>query len=179
MSQPQVSSRYALFVDGSPGPKVKPGWSGWGVALMAGESPIYESCGVTFGRVSTNAVELEALIQGLSYLLKLQLPTMVTVWTDSKYVMGCVAKIASLHEAGFVDAKGNPIENQDRIRFLYEILYEMDMLRKAFIRWTKGHQKKDGVLKVGNDLADTLSKLAAYKGEVFYRENRTINDSTQ
>lgn len=161
-----VNCRYVLYVDGSPGPKKTEGWSGWGAALMAGETPIYEACGVTAERVSTDAIELEALIQGITYLMRLHLPSVVTIYTDSQYVGETVAKLPLLGHRGFTTEKGKPIKNEQRIRLLHDLLYSMEMSQRCIIRWVKGHS---GV--AGNEVADKLSKQAAYHGEVFYREN--------
>ena len=161
-----VGCRYELYVDGSPGPKTGEGWAGWGIALVAGAYPLYEGCGVTAERVTTNAIELEALIQGLAFLLRAQIPSVITVWTDSRYVAEQVSRLPVLYAANFADEKGFEVQNADRLQFLYELLYEFGASRMCIIRHVKGH---DGIF--GNELADKLSKLAAYKGEVFYREN--------
>lgn len=161
-------SSYALYVDGSPGPKKAYGWSGWGVTLMAGEIPVYIACGVTAERVSTDAVELEALIQGITYLMRLRLPCAVVIFTDSQYVGETTAKLPLYGRNGFTTEKGKPIKNGERVRLLYDLLYPMEMSKKCIIRWVKGHA---GVL--GNEIADKLSKQAAYKGEVYYKENPT------
>lgn len=174
LKQP-VDCHYELFVDGSPGPKKGPGWAGWGVVLMATDTPIYEACGVACERLSTNAIELEALIQGLAYLLRLSMPCVVPVWTDSQYVAETVARLPALWRDDFMDAKGRPIQNRERILLIYDLLYNMDLGEGCIIRKTKGHE---GI--AGNEKADELSKLAAYRGEIWYRDNRTIidNDTT-
>lgn len=181
-----VANRYALFVDGSPGPKTGAGWAGWGIALMAGTSPIYEACGVLSERVTTNAIELEALIHGLAYLYSIGLPSVVEVWTDSRYVMQEVAQILTTAQNEFQNANDKPVANSDRLKFIYELLYPMGMHTRCILRWSKGHMKKDDsptgagyeMRKAGNDLADHLSKQAAYKGEIYYKENR-INEITE
>lgn len=160
---------YELFVDGSPGPKKGPGWAGWGVVLMATNVPIYEACGVASERLTTNAIELEAMIQGLAYLLRISMPGSVPVWTDSQYVAETMARLPMLGRDGFETPTGKPIQNQARIMLLYDLLYNMDLADSCIIRKTKGHE---GI--AGNEKADELSKLAAYKGEIWYRDNKVI-----
>lgn len=167
MNTQPTSCRYELFVDGSPGPKKGQGWAGWGVALMAGDSPVYESCGALEDRITTDAIELEALIQGLSYLLRAHLPAVITVWTDSRYVATAVAQLPLLAKRQFTDGKGHEVGNAGRLEFLHDLLYEIGLSEFCVIRWTQGHAGTPG-----NELADKLSKLAAYKGETFHRENR-------
>lgn len=170
-----MGAHYELFVDGSPGPKKESGKSGWGVVLMAGNTPIYESCGFTKERITTNAIELEALIQGLAYLVRQNMPHMVTVWTDSLYTAETVARLPFLHAADYCDEKGNPVKNKDRIRLIYDLLHTLEASSHCIIRKTKGH---DGHL--GNELADVLSKKAAYESECYYKINRTIiNEPTE
>ena len=169
-----VSCRYELYVDGSPGPKKGQGWAGWGIALVANEYPLYEGCGVAAERITTNAIELEALIQGIALVLRMQLPSVVTIWTDSRYVAEQVAALPRLKMMNFADQDGYEVMNADRLLFLYDLLFEFGASRMCVIRHVKGHA---GVF--GNELADRLSKLAAYKGEVFYKENRSEKEPAE
>lgn len=168
MNTQPVGGSYELFVDGSPGPKKGPGWAGWGAALMAGHTPIYEACGVATARLTTNAIELEAMIQGLAYLLRMNWPMVVPLWTDSQYVANSVADLPRIAQREFRDARGLPLINHDRLRIIYDLLYNMEAINYCVIRRLKGH-----VGITGNERADELSKLAAYKGETWYRDNRT------
>jgi len=169
MVKQPVTVPYELFVDGSPGPKKGEGWAGWGIALMAGISPVYEACGVAADRLSTDAIELEALIQGLSYLLRLDMPAVIPVWSDNRYVVTIMADLPRLGRDEFLDRAGNPIKNYERIRMLYDLWFTMGMHDRCLIRTVQGHT---GV--AGNERADLLSKRAAYKGEIWYRDNPTI-----
>lgn len=171
MNTQPVDCPYELFVDGSPGPQKGVGWAGWGVVLMAADTPVYEACGVTADRISTNAIELEALIQGLSYLLRIAMPAVVPVWTDSQYVAETIARLPALARDDFMDTKKDrPIPNRDRIHLLYDLIYNMDLGDICIIRKLQGHK---GI--AGNERADELSKLAAYKGEIWYQDNRIIH----
>ena len=166
-----LNGRYELYVDGSPGPIKESGWSGWGLAMMAGENVIYEACGVTAERITSNAAELEAILHGLSYLSRLQLPSVVPLWTDSQYSADAIAKLPTTRRNNYCDEKGKPVANADRLKLICEMLYEMEMTDLTVIRWVKGHNKT-----IGNEIADKLSKEAAYKGKAYYQEHHTQNE---
>ena len=134
------------------------------MALMAGDSPVYEACGVAEERLTTNAIELEALIQGLAYLLRLDLPAVVPVWVDSQYVATTMANLPLLSRNQFQDPNGNMIQNADRINMLFDLWYKMGMHERCLVRKIQGHMGF-----AGNERADQLSKRAAYKGEIWYR----------
>lgn len=155
---------YDLYVDGSPGPKKGPGWAGWGMALMAGDAPLYEACGVAADRLTTNAIELEAMIQGLAYLLRQNWQTVTQVWTDSQYAASCVAALPKLGASRFQSdgGFGPPVKNAERLRLLYDLMYNLELAGRVIVRHTKGHAGT-----AGNERADKLSKLAAYGGEVW------------
>jgi ribonuclease HI len=74
-----------------------------------------------------------------------------------------------LHANNYCDEKGNPVKNKDRIQLIYDLLHTLGVNSHCIIRKTKGH---DGHL--GNELADALSKKAAYESECFYKINKTI-----
>lgn len=164
-----VSCPYELYVDGSPGPKKEAGWSGWGLALMAGDSLVYEACGVTHTRVTSNAIELEAVIQGLAYLLRIDMPAVVPLWTDSQYAAVMMSQLTKLNRCKFEKGNGKKIANWDRIAMLHDLYHVMGSHERCIIRKVRGH---DGV--AGNEHADRLSKLAAYKGEIWYRDHRAF-----
>ncbi len=140
---------------------------------MAGNTPVYEACGVAATRMTTNATELEALIQGMSYLLRLNLPTVIPIWCDSQYVVDTMGKLARLGHEEFMTPKGKPIENAEQIKMLYDLWYRMNMNEHCLIRKVKGH-----IGKIGNELADALSKRAAYKGDIWYQDNRIPQNDT-
>lgn len=162
-----VVSDYALFVDGSPGPKVKPGFSGWGLVLMAGATPVYQACGTTVERCTSQAIELEAVIQGLAYIHR-ALPGYVDLWTDSSYTASSFGRLPEYELAGWVTPKGKPLPNLERLQLMWEYLTSLELLARVTIRWTKGHTKGSSLEAVGNDIADKLSKEASGKGTNWY-----------
>lgn len=161
---PTVEGDYHLYVDGSPGPKKGKGWSGWGMALYIGQSPVHEACGVIVGRGTSNALELEAMLHGLGLLINMRLPTMVMVWTDSRYVADMIPKLPAMDACAYM-SNGELVKNHDRLRQLYELYYEMGGKDLCLIRWLKGHDKTEG-----NERADGLARLAAYEGQQYSKD---------
>jgi ribonuclease HI len=154
---------YGIFVDGSPGPKVKPGFSGWGLVLMAGDTPVYQACGTTKERCTSQAIELEAVIQGLAYIHR-SFSGHIELWSDSSYTASSISRLSEYEAAGWVNYKDKPIPNSDRLQLLWEYLFPLGLMHRVTLRWIKGHTGKS----VGNDLADKLSKEASGKGLNWY-----------
>jgi ribonuclease HI len=147
-----------IYTDGSPGPK-KGEWSGWGAAAYIGDTCVRRACGIFRGKVTTNAAELEGLIRGIG--MAADASAQSVIWTDSQYVMNSWNNLIRLHHAGFQE-KGVKIPNADRLELIYDLLYEFEYASLLDLRWIRGHTKI-----AGNEEADRLSKLAAYKGEMF------------
>jgi ribonuclease HI len=154
--------RYAVFVDGSPGPKVKPGFSGWGLALMAGDTAVFQACGTTVERCTSQAIELEAVIQGLAYIHR-SYSGFIDLYSDSRYTADSIARLPEYSQAGWVNYKLKPIANADRLQTLWDYLFNLRLRERVTLRWDKGHA---GV--VGNELADKLSKKASGEGTNWY-----------
>lgn len=152
-----------MWVDGARGSQKRNTRSGWGVVLMIGEHVVLRACGSPGGLVTTNAIELEALTQGLGFLLRQSLPTHVSVYTDSSYAMDAYCKLARYGSDGSLE-EGSKLANRERILFLYELLYEFGLAGRCSLHKVEGHK---GIF--GNELADELSHRAA-EGEEFIDE---------
>ncbi len=157
-----LAPRYAVFVDGSPGPKVNYGWSGWGLALMAGDTPVYKACGTTDARCTSQAIELEAVIQGLAYIHR-SYSGFIDLYSDSRYTADSIARLPEYAQAGWVNPKGKPLANSDRLQILWDYLCNLRLRDRVTLRWVKGHDST-----LGNELADQLSKEASGKGTNWY-----------
>lgn len=149
-------SHLDIYTDGSPGPKNGP-WSGWGVAAYIGGTLTRRACGVGKGKETTNAMELEGLIRGVGFAADSAMQS--TIWVDSQYTADSWSKLV-LHHHNDWKVKGKTIPNATKLEFLYDLLHEFGYASLVNVRWLRGHQ---GV--AGNEEADRLSKLAAYKGE--------------
>ncbi len=94
-------------------------------------------------------VALEAIEEG----------RVVTVYSDSSYLVNCMRRgwHERWRENGWINGMKRPVANRD----LWERLVEAT-LRHREVRWrkVKGHQKKAGPHKAGNDRADELAVAA-------------------
>jgi len=149
-------SHLDIYTDGSPGPNKGP-WCGWGAAAYIGGVMTRRACGIGKGKETTNAMELEGMIRGIGFAADSAMQS--TVWVDSQYAANSWSKIVLLHHAGW-RVKGKLIPNADKLEFLYDLLHEFGYASLVTVRWLRGHQGVEG-----NEEADRLSKLAAYKGE--------------
>ena len=88
----------------------------------------------------------------------------VTVYSDSSYLVNCMRRgwHEKWRENGWLNGLKGPVANRD----LWERLIEAT-LRHREVRWkkVKGHQKKAGPHKAGNDRADELAVAAKREAE--------------
>ena len=88
----------------------------------------------------------------------------VTVYSDSSYLVNCMRRgwHERWRENGWINRRKEPVANRD----LWERLIEAT-LRHREVRWkkVKGHQKKAGPHKAGNDRADELAVAAKRAAE--------------
>ena len=134
-----------MFTDGAC--SGNPGPGGWGVILRSGAHERELSGGE---KVTTNnRMEMMAVIQGLAAL---KVPSAVTLYTDSKYVMDGASKwIKGWKKNGWKTADKKPVKNDDLWRLL-----EVEAERHDVTwRWVKGH---DGHPE--NERADALARSA-------------------
>jgi len=141
VSKPRVE----IFTDGAC--SGNPGPGGWGAILRAGGTEKELSGGDK--ATTNNRMEMMAVIQGLAAL---KVPSAVTLYTDSKYVMdGATKWIVNWKKNGWKTADKKPVKNDD----LWKLL-ETEALRHDLTwRWVKGH---DGHPE--NERADALARGA-------------------
>lgn len=156
-----------IFTDGTGGPKKiteeRPPRSGWAFVVMEDSQVVYEACAPIRPQVTTNAAELEAMIRAINYVHhRPPEAEPVQIWTDSKYVADTVSNITAFADNDFEHKPGKAISNDQRIRFLYDLLYPLGEHRNVFVRWVKGHSSVPG-----NERADKLAAAAAYKGQEY------------
>lgn len=138
MSKPEVT----IYTDGAA--KGNPGPGGYGVLMISGNHKKEISEG--FELTTNNRMELLAVIIGLEAL---KTPCMVTVYSDSKYVVDAIEKkwvFAWLKK----DFKGK--KNQDLWRRFLKI-YPKHNIK---LIWVKGHANN-----LGNERCDKLAVEAA------------------
>lgn len=137
-----------LYTDGSS--RGNPGQGGYGVVLLSG--PHRKELSQGFKLTTNNRMELMAVIVGLE---ELKFPgSIVTVYTDSKYVADAVEKkwIFAWEKKSFKDKKNPDLWK----RFL-------EVYRKHQVRfvWVKGH-----ATNVENNRCDKLATDAALGGNL-------------
>ena len=119
-----------IFTDGAC--SGNPGKGGWGAVMRYG-SVEKELCG---GAVDTtnNRMELTAVIEALSALKE---PCVVTLTTDSKYVVDAIEKgwVYGWQRNGWRKADKKPALNVD----LWEKLLPLLQKHKVTFVWVKGH----------------------------------------
>ena len=151
-----------IYTDGSA--KGNPGNGGYGVVMMSG--PHRKEISEGFNLTTNNRMELLSVIIGLEHLKKEK--TLVTIYSDSKYVVDAVEKkwLFSWENKNFRKKKNPDLW----IRFLK--IYRKHQVR--FV-WVKGHSN----IKE-NERCDQLAVAAAdsekLKKDVWY-ENNVVNNN--
>jgi len=141
VSKPRVE----IFTDGAC--SRNPGPGGWGAILRAGATEKELSGGDK--ATTNNRMEMMAVIQGLAAL---KIPSAVTLYTDSKYVMdGATKWIKNWKKNGWKTADKKPVKNDD----LWKLLETETLRHDMTWRWVKGH---DGHPE--NERADALARGA-------------------
>ena len=140
-------SHVVIYTDGAAEPNPGPG--GYGVVLLAGKHRKELSGG--FRKTTNNRMELLAVIVGLESLTK---PCLVTLYSDSKYVVDSVEK-GSVHrwsKNNWYRTKTDRAKNAD----LWARFLDIYAKHKVRFKWVKGHA---GVPE--NERCDELAVAAA------------------
>ena len=151
-----------IYTDGSA--KGNPGNGGYGVVMMSGSHRKEISEG--FNLTTNNRMELLSVIIGLEHLKKEK--TLVTIYSDSKYVVDAVEKkwLFSWEKKNFGKKKNPDLW----IRFL-----KIYRKHKVSFVWVKGHSN----IKE-NERCDQLAVAAAeskkLKKDVWYENNVANNN---
>ena len=130
MTEPaKEMSRVEIATDGAC--KGNPGPGGWGALVRAGEKEKELSGGEKL--TTNNRMELTAAIEGLNALKR---PCMVTLSTDSRYVMDGLTKwIKGWQKNGWKTADRKPVKNAD----LWQKLIDAAAPHRIEWKWVKGH----------------------------------------
>jgi ribonuclease HI len=141
--------RVTIYTDGAC--TGNPGPGGFGVVLSYGEKRRELSGG--FRRTTNNRMEIMAAITGLEAL---KYPCIVTLYTDSQYLVNSIEKgwVRGWKAKGWRKADGKMAVNVD----LWErILPLLQMHRVSFV-WVKGHAETEE-----NNVCDRLAVAAAHE----------------
>jgi len=134
-----------IFTDGAC--SGNPGPGGWGAILRAGGHEREISGGDP--ATTNNRMEIMAAIRALEALKK---PSVVTIHTDSRYVLdGATKWLKSWKARGWKTADKKPVKNMD----LWMALETAMEPHELSWRWVKGHSDH-----VENERADALARAA-------------------
>ncbi|MBR0484303.1 MAG: ribonuclease HI [Oscillospiraceae bacterium] len=119
-----------MFTDGAC--SGNPGAGGWGTILRYGDYEKEFSGGAP--DTTNNRMEMTAVIEGLK---KLKEPCIVTVTTDSKYVVDSITKkwVYSWKNKNWKKSDGKPALNAD----LWQELLKLLAIHDVNFIWVKGH----------------------------------------
>ncbi len=128
--------------------KGNPGPGGWGALIRFGTAEKELSGGEPL--TTNNRMELTAAIEALNALTR---PCMVTLSTDSRYVMDGLTKwIHGWQKNGWKTADRKPVKNAE----LWQALLEATKRHRIAWKWVKGHAGHPD-----NERADRLASDAA------------------
>ncbi len=151
-----------IFTDGSS--RGNPGKGGYGVVLLSGKYRKEISCG--FNITTNNRMELLAVIVGLEAVKKEN--SIITVYSDSKYVVDAVEKkwVFGWEKKSFKSKKNPDLW----IRFL-----KVYRKQKVSFVWIKGHSNIEENERC-DFLAVEASKSSSLIKDLWYEQNKIENN---
>jgi len=151
-----------IFTDGSS--RGNPGKGGYGVVLLSGKYRKEISCG--FNITTNNRMELLAVIVGLEAVKKEN--SIITVYSDSKYVVDAVEKkwVFGWEKKSFKSKKNPDLW----IRFL-----KVYRKQKVSFVWIKGHSNIEENERC-DFLAVEASKSNSLIKDLWYEQNKIENN---
>lgn len=161
-----------IYTDGAV--KGNPGRGGYGVVLISEKHNLIKEYSKGFRKTTNNRMELMAAIKGLKELK--QNNTVVTIYSDSKYVVDSVNKgwcfkwlrNKELEQDGIIE----PRVNSD----LWKIFIELYNKHKVTMTWVKGHNGNKY-----NEVADQLASNAALSEkllvDIYYEEVECLKNN--
>ncbi|MBC8276800.1 MAG: ribonuclease HI [FCB group bacterium] len=136
-----------IYTDGAA--KGNPGPGGYGVVLLYNSKRKELSGG--FRRTTNNRMELLGVLTGLRALKE---PCMVTIYTDSKYIVDAVNQrwLFAWKRMNWIRKGNNPVMNVD----MWEEIYDQLQTHDITFKWVKGHADNKE-----NERCDELASKAA------------------
>jgi len=149
--------KVTLYTDGAC--RGNPGNGGYGSILEytdAGGRLHQRELSAGYRQTTNNRMELLAVIKGLE---QLKSACVVTVFSDSKYIVDAFAKgwVAAWQKNNWIRGKNEEVKNQD----LWKRLLELMRGHTVEYRWVRGH---DGHPQ--NERCDQLATAAADSGQL-------------
>lgn len=158
------NQKVVLYSDGAC--SGNPGNGGYGTVLLFKKDGVVHRKELSGGyeHTTNNRMELLGVIKGLEALKR---QSVVSVFTDSKYVVDAIEKnwLQSWKQKGWKNSQKKPVKNRD----LWEMLDGLLNLHEVKFHWVKGHagfeeNERCDVLAVEASRAK-LSIDIGYKGE--------------
>ncbi len=148
-----------IYTDGSA--RGNPGPGGWG-SIVIGETDVAE-LGGRESHTTNNRMEMKATLEGLLFVKKTELGSVVHIKTDSQYVLkGMTEWIHGWQKKNWIGSNKKPVLNRD----LWEALLEASQGLQVSYEYVRGH-----VGIAGNERADEIAttfaddlKIDLYKG---------------
>jgi ribonuclease HI len=142
-----------VYTDGASIGSRGPG--GYGAVIVSSKGETREISG---GERDTTNLRMEITAACVA-LETMEVGYKVTVYSDASYLVNCMRRgwYEKWRENGWLNYRKDPVSNRD----LWERLLRATR-RHREVRWRKvrGHSKKDGAHKSGNDRADELAVTA-------------------
>jgi ribonuclease HI len=152
-SRPSSEQDVHVYTDGASIGSRGPG--GYGAVIVFGQGKTEEISG---GEQDTTNLRME-LTAACSALETIEEGHTVTVYSDASYLVNCMRRgwYEKWRKTGWLNHRKKPVANRD----LWERLLRAAE-RHAEVRWrkVKGHARKAGAHKSGNDRADELAVTA-------------------
>lgn len=144
-----------------------PGPGGWAVVVYYTDNSVHEFGGDE-RQTTNNRMEMQAAIAALNFLATAQQKELVTLYTDSEYLInGATRWVKSWKKRGWKTAQNKPVLNQD----LWEAL---DRLNSKQIAWqhVRGHAGN-----AGNERCDTIARAFANGKTLSLQQGQPVVDS--
>ena len=155
MTQPAAElTAVQIFTDGAC--KGNPGPGGWGALIRSGAKEKELSGGEAM--TTNNRMELTAAVQALNALTR---PCVVTLSTDSRYVMDGLTKwIHGWQKNGWKTADKKPVKNAE----LWQALLAATKPHRITWAWVKGHAGHAENERVDRLASDAAVAAGAWRG---------------
>lgn len=143
-----------------------PGPGGWAVVVYYTDNSVHEFGGDE-KQTTNNRMEMQAAIAALNFLATAQQKELVTLYTDSEYLInGATRWVKSWKKRGWKTAQNKPVLNQD----LWEAL---DRLNSKQIAWqhVRGHAGN-----VGNERCDAIARAFANGKTLSLQQGQPVAD---
>ena len=143
-----------------------PGPGGWAVVVYYTDNSVHEFGGDE-KQTTNNRMEMQAAIAALNFLATTQQKELVTLYTDSEYLInGATRWVKSWKKRGWKTAQNKPVLNQD----LWEAL---DRLNNKHIAWqhVRGHAGN-----VGNERCDAIARAFANGKTLSLQQGQPVAD---